>query len=227
MDNKKISIRTMAPLSCVKVREVCDGDERSRVLEGYVMKFGVRSRLLHDWYDGYYEILEHGCITREMLDKQDIKLTMFHDRHQILGRSVNGHGSLSYEVDDVGVKFTCEMPRTFEGEKALELVGRGDITGCSFCYSTNENDSVNCVRYERIYEDGHDVILRRVKRINKVYDFTLAIDPSFNQTEVCRRELQRHYEMCASNHDAADDTDKRKARELAVGELESLARREI
>lgn len=184
--------RTIAIVSGLRIREATDGAE-SRTIEGYALKFGVRSRLLCDWWNNYYEVLEPGCVTREMLDKQDIKLTMFHDRQLVLARSNKGNGTLSYEVDKVGVKFWAEMPRTVDGDKALELVSRGDIAGCSFIYSTDEGDSENAVSYERLDEkgdDGEDILLRHVKRIDNVYDFTITTDPAYEQTDVSKREVE-------------------------------------
>lgn len=184
--------RTIAIVSGLRIREATDGAE-SRTIEGYALKFGVRSRLLCDWWNDYYEVLEPGCVTREMLDKQDIKLTMFHDRQLVLARSNKGNGTLSYEVDEVGVKFWAEMPHTVDGDKALELVSRGDIAGCSFIYSTDEDDSENAVSYERLDDkgdDGEDILLRHVKRIDNVYDFTITTDPAYEQTDVSKREVE-------------------------------------
>lgn len=100
----KINKRAMGFAVKLQVREAADGGE-SRTIEGYALMFGVRSRLLCDWWDPYYEVLEPGCITRETLDACDIMLTMFHDRQLILARSNKGVGTLHYEVDKIGVKF--------------------------------------------------------------------------------------------------------------------------
>lgn len=190
---EKINKRAVGFEVQLKVREASEGGE-SRIIEGYALKFGVRSRLLLDWWVGvYYEILEPGCITRETLDACDIMLTMFHDRQLILGRSKNGKGTLQYEIDNVGVKFWCEMPKTVDGDKALELIARGDITGCSFIYSTDEKDSENAVSYEKTgekTEDGEEILLRHVKRIDNVYDFTITPKPAFEQTNVTKHELE-------------------------------------
>ena len=190
---EKINKRAVGFEVQLKVREASEGGE-SRIIEGYALKFGVRSRLLLDWWVGvYYEILEKGCLTRETLDACDIMLTMFHDRQLILGRSKNGVGTLQYEIDAVGVKFWCEMPKTVDGDKALELIARGDITGCSFIYSTDEKDSENAVSYEKTgekTEDGEEILLRHVKRIDSVYDFTITPKPAFEQTNVTKRELE-------------------------------------
>lgn len=188
----KINKRSIGFGVQLKVREATEGSE-SRTIEGYILKFGVRSRLLCDWWDNYYEVLEPGCITRETLDACDIILTMFHDRQLVLARSNQGTGTLNYEIDEAGVKFWADMPKTVDGDKALELVQRGDIAGCSFIYSTDESDNENAVSYERLDEkdkNGDDILLRHVKRIDAVYDFTLTTTPAYEQTEVTRREVE-------------------------------------
>ena len=188
----KINKRSIGFDVRLQIREAAEGGE-SRIIEGYALKFGVRSRLLCDWWENYYEVLEPGCITRETLDACDIMLTMFHDRQLILGRSKMGVGTLHYEIDEIGVKFWCEVPKTADGDKALELISRGDISGCSFIYSTDEWDSENAVSYElsgEKTEDGDDILLRHVKRIDKVYDFTITPKPAYEQTTVSKREVE-------------------------------------
>ena len=153
----------------------------------------MRSRLLCDWYDAYYEELEPGCVTRETLDACDIKMTMFHNREKILARSNHGRGTLAYEVDDKGVLFRFEAPKSPLGDEALEAVSRGDLAGCSFIYSTSEDTGKGCVSYERSGEKdayGNDILLRKVHRIETVYDFTLAADPAYTETSVTRREVE-------------------------------------
>ena len=205
----KMIKRNVAIVESLHVREAGEGQE-SRTIEGYALKFGVQSRLLCDWWNDYYEVLEPGCLSMDVLDNQDIKLTMFHDRQLILARSNHGAGTLHYEVDEVGVKFWAEMPHTADGDKALELVQRGDIAGCSFCYSTDEEDSMNAVSYERINEkteSGDDILVRHVKRIDNVYDFTLAADPAYEQTEVSRREVEENMGKPLDGKDESREAD--------------------
>ena len=184
----KILQRSTYTSATLHVREAAEGGA-SRIIEGYAVKFGVRSRLLSDMVELYYETLELGSITREMLDEQDIRLTLFHDCQLFLARSKNGEGTLHYEVDDIGVKFWAEMPNTSDGDKALELVRRGDIDGCSFMYATDERDK-DCVDYELVEEGGESFPLRHVKRVLKVRDFTLTPYPAYEQTEVVRRDME-------------------------------------
>lgn len=226
--NSTLKKRNIAVVADLRIREAAGG-QQSRTIEGYALKFGVRSRLLCDWWDYYYEQLEPGCVTRETLDRQDIKLTMFHDRQLILARSNKGAGTLNYEVDAVGVRFWAEMPHTVDGDKALELVGRGDIAGCSFCYSTDEGDSENAVSYERLKEkaeDGSDILLRHVKRIDNVYDFTLAADPAFEQTTVSRREVEEYFSRQTGKGRADKPaTDKQTAKREQIERLRAMISR--
>lgn len=178
----------------LRVRE-SEGGSESRTIEGYVLKFGVRSVLLHDWWNPYYEILEPGCVTREMLDKCNIPLTMFHDRELVIARSKNGKGTLSYTVDGLGTQFNADVARTADGDKALELVRRGDLDGCSFVYSTDEMDP-EAVTYEASGEkdaDGNDILLRHVWRIDNIKDFTLTGNAAYEQTECVAREAPDGY----------------------------------
>ncbi len=187
---KKDKLITRARLvSGLKVREN-EGDAESRVIVGYAIVFNEPSEVLWEDSRGWpvREVIAPEAVSKKFLDKQDIKLTMFHNRELVLGRSKNGEGTLSYTIDDKGVRFECEMPHTADGDKALDLVRRGDISGCSFAFSTYYFDS-DCVEPVDSKDSAGDVLLMRVKKIRYIDDFTLALDPAYPQTEVNNREL--------------------------------------
>ena len=229
----------------LRVRE-SEGGSESRTIEGYVLKFGVRSVLLHDWWNPYYEILEPGCVTREMLDKCNIPLTMFHDRELVIARSKNGKGTLSYTVDGLGTQFNADVARTADGDKALELVRRGDLDGCSFVYSTDEMDP-EAVTYEASGEndaDGNDILLRHVWRIDNIKDFTLTGNAAYEQTECVAREAPDGYTFdhkamkmvreadVKADHAALEAAEAKKreeetAQQAAAKEREALKREQV
>lgn len=169
------------------LREASEGGSESRTIEGYAIVFGVESRILSDYWDNYREIIEPGAITEERLKDMDIKMTMYHNREKILARSTNGEGTLKLTVDDVGVKYSFEAPNTVDGDTALELVKRGDLSGSSFMFWTDERN----VSYER---RSDDIMLRRVKTIGMIYDMTIAADPAYEQTTVAAREAYTQFE---------------------------------
>jgi HK97 family phage prohead protease len=216
----KINKRTINfPVADLRLREEGEGGN-GRTIEGYALKFGVRSQLICDWYDTYYEILEPGSVTVEMLDRQDFILSLYHDPHRVLGRSNHGKGTLHYDVDEVGVKFWCEMPNTADGDEALELVKRGDLDGCSFIYSTDECDNVTYTEIKD--DDGNKCLLRRVIKIDNIYDFTLTWRPAYKQTECSAREREAIDAIVNPNNE--DNIIKENDRE---SEAEEARRREV
>lgn len=169
-----------------RLREAEEGHPPSRTIEGYAIVFGVESQLLADYWERYREIIEPGAVTVEDLKGFDIKMTMYHNREKILARSNKGEGTLNLSIDKVGVKYSFEAPNTPDGDTALELVKRGDLSGSSFMYWTDE---ANNVSYEKT-DDG--VLLRHVKKISQIYDMTIAADPAYTQTNVTAREVEAH-----------------------------------
>lgn len=177
--------------TCAKlhVREAADGEKESRTITGYAILFGVPSAPLYDYDDEEArEVIAPQAVTKELLDGCDIKMTMFHDRQLILARSKNGSGTLTYAVDDKGVAFEFEAPHTADGDKALELVRRGDIAGCSFMFSTHYYDSAYVSRDVK-RENGKTVVTYTVNVITGIYDFTLAADPVYQDTN-CEAEAR-------------------------------------
>lgn len=181
--------RILHTVTDLRVREAPEGEAASRTITGYAILFGVPSAPLYDWEDEEArEVIAPEAVTKELLDGCDIKMTMFHDRQLILARSKNGAGTLTYGVDDKGVYFEFEAPNTVDGDKALELVRRGDISGCSFAFSTHYYDSAYVQRtVQRV--DGKTIITYTVNVITGIYDFTLAADPAYPDTN-CEAEVR-------------------------------------
>ena len=196
------------------LREAAEGSSESRTIEGYAIVFGVESRILYDYWDNYREIIEPGAITEERLKEMDIKMTMYHNREKILARSNQGEGTLKLTVDEVGVKYSFEAPNTVDGDTALELVKRGDLSGSSFMFWTDEKSGVS---YEK-RSDG--IMLRRVKTIGMIYDMTIAADPAYEQTTVAAREAYSQFERKEQKQPISAKWAKdRRAREIVMFDL--------
>ena len=190
--NKNELVRREVVVTCadLHVRE-SEGVSPSRTIVGYAILFNTPSApLWSDEDEEAREIIAPEAITKEVLDNCDIKFTMFHDRQLILARSKNGAGTLSYTVDEKGVAFEFEAPNTADGDKALELVKRGDLAGCSFMFSTHYWDEAFVSRSVEV-RDGRAYITYTVKAVTGVYDMTLAADPAYPDTSVEAREFAR------------------------------------
>lgn len=189
--NKETEAKRILRTECaeLQVREAAEGEAPSRTITGYAILFGVPSAPLWSDEDSEArEVIAPDAITKELLDGCDIKFTMFHDRQLILARSKSGNGTLTYTVNEKGVKFEFEAPNTADGDKALELVRRGDISGCSFAFTTRYWDSDFVERTAKVV-NGSTQITYTVKAVTGVYDFTLAADPAYPDTSVEAREF--------------------------------------
>ena len=195
----------------------------SREIEGRPIVFGVRSVNLTPWSSTrkVYEILEPGCISRELLQKSDVILNLNHSNMvpDVLGRyRGTDRDTLTLELRGDGIDCRCDLPKTNNANDALELMKRGDINGMSFAFEDDYEDTENGVSYERTNdtEDGKEVWLRHVKKITGLYDVAIVTHPAYEQTSVGMREASDRIDAaieaqikreCGGGSD--DDKDKR------------------
>lgn len=208
--------RMLHTVTDLQVREAAEGEAASRTITGYAILFNVPSAPLYSYDDEEArEVIAPGAVTKELLDGCDIKMTMFHNRQLILARSKNGAGTLSYGVDDKGVYFEFEAPKTADGDKALELVRRGDIAGCSFMFTTHYYDSAYVARDVK-REDGKTIVTYTVNVITGIYDFTLAADPAYPDTtcEAEARELVKELRTVEPEQPKNEDKMREQVREM-------------
>ena len=211
----------------LQLREPQEGQQENRTIEGRPIVFGVRSVNLTPWSPTrkVYEVLEPGCISRELLQKSDVVLNLNHSNMvpDVLGRYRNtDRDTLSLELRGDGIDCRCELPNTSNANDALELIKRGDINGMSFAFEDDYEDTENGVSYERTndVEDGKEVWLRHVKKITGLYDVSIVTHPAYEQTTVGMREasdaIDKAIEAQLKREAGQQETDEeRKAREEA------------
>lgn len=208
MNNKDTVVtRILHTPAGLRVREAGDGGE-SRTITGYAILFDTPSDVMfEDEEEEVREVISRGAVTQELLDGSDIKMTMFHDPQLILARSKRGKGTLRYTLDEKGVSFEFDAPRTVDGDKALELVARGDISGCSFMFATRYYDTGFVAReVERV--NGKTQITYRVNAITGIYDFTLTPDPAYSATGCEVRELEEEFRRQSAPPESQNDQEK-------------------
>ena len=216
----------------LQLREPQEGQTESREIEGRPIVFGVRSVNLTPWSSTrkVYEVLEPGCISRELLQKSDVVLNLNHnsDVVNVLGRYRNNpeRDTLKLEMRGDGIDCRCDLPKTNNANDTLELIKRGDITGMSFAFSDDYEDTENGVSYERTndVEDGKEVWLRHVKRINGLFDVSIVTHPAYEQTNVGLREASEAIDKAIEDQlkrECGDDEAKKKAEEEEAAKREA------
>ena len=215
MDATKREIRT---IDCkLAVRETEGGQEgESRIITGTAIVFNTESEVLDDWGEKFREVILPEAATMEFLNSQDIKMNMLHDRKLTIARSNKGVGTLRMSVDERGVNFEFEAPKCDIGDRCLEMVRRGDYSGCSFEFYPKDYD---------VERNGDDV-----KVTHRAFEFisalTIGMDPAYRQTSVNARELGVDKDAEAAKHEA-EEAAKREAEARATEEAENMKQREM
>lgn len=183
-------------------------EENSRIVEGYAIVFNQQSRMLYDKASKkvFTETIDPRAVTKMFLDDQDIKMLYNHSNDMLLARSTYGYGTLSYEIDEYGVKYRFEMPNTSNGNDVLELIKRGDVFGCSFAFTYAKDG----IRDEK--KNGRNY--RTVVQMASIDDFSIVVDPAYMGTYVTTREFS------APNEGPAEDMAAKLDVELAMLEME-------
>ena len=210
----------------LQVREDENG-QQSREVNGRAIVFGVRSVNLTPWSSTrvVYEVLEPGCLSQELLNRSDVVYNLNHNSNvtNVLGRFRNTEkDTLKLELRADGVYNRCDLPNTTAANDTLELIKRGDISGQSFAFEDDWEDTENGVSYERTAEtvDGKEVWLRHVKRITALYDVSIVTHPAYEQTNVGTREQNDEIEKAIEAQLQRECGDKGKKENECDGETE-------
>ena len=154
-------------------------EEDSRRLEGRAIVFDSYSNNL-----GFYEKINRSAVTQELINNSDIIFTFNHDPNQLLARYRNGGGSLDVELREDGVYFSFDIPNTTLGNDIYELIKRGDISNCSFCFSiSDEKDSQK-------WEKREGKMYREIMKIGGLYDLSAVTYPAYSDTDINARSIE-------------------------------------
>ena len=167
-------------LGNIQLRSV-DGEE-SRHIEGYALMFDTQSE-----YIGFYEVIERGALTQEIVDECDVFATFNHDMNKIFARSNKGQGSLTLTVDEKGLKYEFDAPNTALGDELIEYLKRGDIDKSSFAFYIDPEDE----EAETWEQDEQGEYYRTIHKIRAICDVSPVWQPAYSTTSVSKRSLER------------------------------------
>lgn len=214
MDARKREIRTV---DCqLAIREAEEGQEsQARTITGTAIVFDAESEVLDDWGERFREVIKPEACTMEFLNTQDIKMNLLHERELTIARCNKGKGSMRLWVDEKGVNFEFEAPKCDIGERCLEMVRRGDYSGCSFEFYPKDYD---------VDRNGDEVKITH-RSFEFISALTIGLDPAYRQTSVNARELAKPVETEEDKVAREDAAAAEKAkREQEAKEREEQAR---
>jgi HK97 family phage prohead protease len=217
MDATKREIRT---IDCqLAIRETESGQTgESRTITGRAIVFNAESEMLDDWGERFREVILPEACTAEWLNTQDVKMNMLHERELTIARCNKGVGSMRMAVDDQGVTFEFEAPNCDLGDRCLEMVRRGDYSGCSFEFMPKDYE------VERTKgADGKEEVIIRHKSFEFLSALTIGMDPAYRQTTVNAREMDKLTPEGKRETEAQEQA-KRDAEQKALDEAAQRAR---
>lgn len=157
----------------------------SRHVEGYAVVFDSQSEDL-----GFFEVIERGAITQELVDNSDVFALLNHDDDKVLARSNKGVGSLKLIVDDRGLKYEFDAAETQLGNDLLEYLKRGEINTSSFAFALDYNDPE-----AETWERKNGANYRTIHKIAYLHDVSPVWNAAYSATSVSQRSLEKCKEL--------------------------------
>ena len=152
-------------------------DVESRMVEGYAVVFESESVDM-----GFHEVIHRGAITEDTIKESDVFARFNHDSNKILARCKNGNGSMELTVDEHGVLYRFEAPKTALGDELLEYLQRGDITASSFAFTVDPTDKT-----AEKWSNRNGELHRDIYKINRLYDVAPVFQPAYTATSCTKR----------------------------------------
>ena len=156
------------------------------VVVGYASVYDSRSNNL----GGFYEYIERGAFTDELIEKSDVRALINHDASKIMARSKNGLGTLNLKADEKGLRYQFEIDPELSYAKDLAIsLKRGDISQSSFAFTIAPNGDEWSTD-----ADGNNI--RTIKKFDQIFDISSVTFPAYSQAEsdlvVAQRGLEAY-----------------------------------
>jgi len=195
-----------------EIRNICAevrADKESRKVEGYALLFGVDSDGL-----SFTERIEAGALDG-VIEKSDVFALLNHDNTRgILARCTGGDGpSMKLTVDEKGLRYEFEAPKTQLGDELLENLRRGEVTTSSFCFDMNGGEE----KWEKL---GDDQWVRTINRFGNLYDVSPVYSAAYSKTSVCLRGK----EQAEAELQAIEEAKRKAEEEAQKAEAEARAK---
>tara|TARA_R110001606_G_scaffold395916_2_gene569111 strand:- start:3464 stop:4870 length:1407 start_codon:yes stop_codon:yes gene_type:complete len=177
-----------------------DSTEDNDVIVGHAAVFNSLSEDLGN----FREMIMPGAFDNVLND--DTRAYFNHDPNFLLGRV--SAGTLRLSVDEKGLRYELDIPKTTVGQDLKENLRNGNITQSSFAFTLPANGD----SWERM-ADGTD--LRKIHKIERLFDVSPVSLPAYSEADnltLAQRSLEKHKE----NNKIAKEENELKTLELKI-----------
>ncbi|MFA6260387.1 MAG: HK97 family phage prohead protease [Bacteroidia bacterium] len=153
----------------------CRADEEGKeYIIGRAIVYGKPYKM----WEGRYEFIAQNAL--EGCDMSDVIASFNHEDHLLLGRSVNGEGTLRIIMDDGGCRFEIPVNETTASKDCHTNVKLKNVRGCSFEFTPAEVDW----QYDVPQADGTKADIRTIVKIGKLYAVNPVVYPAYRDTDI-------------------------------------------
>jgi HK97 family phage major capsid protein len=182
----------------------------SRTVEGYAIVFNSESRDL----GGFNEVIKPEAVDG-VLGNADVLALLNHDQSRgLLARSTNGEGTLDLSVDNKGVRYKFDAPKTALGDELLEGISRNDIRTSSFTFVVGDGGQ----KWEK-RDDG--TYLRTITSFANILDVSPVFREAYPDTTAARRSLEEVRSLEGAE-DNKPDQDGENEQEISARKAEEV-----
>ena len=162
---------------------VQEGENEKMTVIGHASLYNSRSEDL----GGFYEYIQEGAFTDELIAKSDVRALINHDPNLILAR--NTAGTLKLTADNKGLRYEFDIPNTSYGKDLAENLRNGNISQSSFAFTVGADEWTTD-------NEGRDI--RTITKIDRLYDISSVTYPAYALAEsellVAKRGLHSYKE---------------------------------
>lgn len=164
----------------MQIRSLTNDGGGKMEVEGYATTFN-QPYTLYSWDD--YEVQEE--IDEHAFDECDMTDVIMQYDHQgrVFARTKNG--TLQLATDEHGLKITADLSGTELGQQLYGEIKGGYTDQMSFGFIVGLDERT----YTEDHETGKTTVLRRIKKISKLYDVSAVSIPANDQTSISARSL--------------------------------------
>ena len=151
-----------------------DVDSGKNYISGRAIVYGSP----YPMWEGCVEFIAKGAL--DGADMSDVICSFNHEDELLLGRSVNGSGTLMLTPDENGLLFEVEANETTASKDCMINVQLKNVRGCSFEFTAAEESW----EYDVPQADGTTATVRTIVKIGKLYAVNPVVYPAYQETEV-------------------------------------------
>ena len=150
-----------------------ENEERGKYITGQPIVYGST-------YDNgvFVETIDAGAL--DAADLKDVRLLVNHDMSMIplaRSRNNNANSTMQLEITESGLSVRADLDteNNATAEALYSAVGRGDISGMSFCFTVNT---------ETWTDLDSDTPVRHITGIDKVFEVSAVTMPAYDATTI-------------------------------------------